>query len=82
MAFVANKIDTALAILKSSTSESIPVLFSGGISNKGDILFPLIQKHMKERSCTLSQIKNEPVDGALRRAKKIFEEKMKGEQYP
>ena len=82
MAFVANKIDTALAILKSSTSESIPVLFSGGISNKGDILFPLIQKHMKERSCTLSQIPNEPVDGALRRAKKIFEEKMKGEQHP
>jgi N-acetylglucosamine kinase-like BadF-type ATPase len=78
MAFVANKIDTALSDLKNpDTDESIPVLFSGGISKKNDILFPLIQKHMKRNDCTLSQIKNEPVDGALRRAKKIFEEKRK-----
>ena len=83
MSFVANKIDTALsALTDSSTSESVPVLFSGGISNRSDILFPLIKKHMKRNNCTLSQIKNEPVDGALRRAKKIFDEKTKGTQHP
>ena len=83
MSFVANKIDTALsALTDSSASENVPVLFSGGISNRSDILFPLIKKHMKRNNCTLSQIKNEPVDGALRRAKKIFDEKTKGTQHP
>ena len=83
MAFVAGKIDTALSTLTNyAVAEKIPVLFSGGISNQNDILFPLIQKHMKRSDCTLSQIKNEPVDGALKRAKTIFDEKMKGEQHP
>lgn len=78
MSFVADKINTAMKVLTDgSNTQSIPVLFSGGISKKDDVLFPLIEKHMAGVNARLISIKNDPVDGALRRAKDIFEAKMK-----
>ena len=72
MKFVAHRINTAAEVLKNKTD--LPVLFSGGISSKTDVLFPLIEKHLTG-NCFLNRFENEPVDGALRRAKKIFETK-------
>ncbi len=80
MAFVANKINAALKDLaNNSDNENIPVLFSGGISNKADMLFPLIKKHISASNCCLSRLESEPVDGAIKRAKSIFELKSKQE---
>lgn len=76
MAFVADKINTAVRTLSDvPVLESIPVLFSGGISEKENIVFPLIKKHIASEECHLIRLQNEPVDGALRRAKKIFQDK-------
>ncbi len=77
MAFAAQKISTAAACF--TPAQNIPVLLSGGICKKEDMLFPLIQKHLNA-GCTLSTLKNPPVDGALRRAKTIYETKMQGEK--
>ena len=76
MSFVASKINTALKHLKNDTNqEKINVLFSGGISKKSDVLFPLIKKHLSTNNYCLSQLEKEPVDGALEKAKQIFESK-------
>jgi N-acetylglucosamine kinase-like BadF-type ATPase len=71
--FVANVIDTAL---KDFSDENTPILFSGGIIEKENILFPLIEKHLTSKNCHLLRMKEEQVDGALRRARLIFEEKL------
>jgi hypothetical protein len=55
----------------------IPVFFSGGISRKSNIIFPIIEKHLRNCSCQLIRLDDEPVEGALRRASKIFEETIK-----
>lgn len=76
MCFVANKIDTAVKFLKeNSQGQTIPVLFTGGISNENDVLFPLIEKHVTQRSATFENIREELVEGAVIKAKRLFEEK-------
>ena len=77
MKFVAHVISTAAA--EFTGEENIPVLFSGGISKENDVLFPLIEKYITVPNCNLARLESEPIDGALRRAKNIYEEKMKGE---
>ena len=72
MTFVSNLINTAL----SETEEDLPILISGGISSKEKLLFPLIEKHLK-RKVKLKRIKSEPIEGAIKRAKQIYEEKRK-----
>ena len=76
LSFVAHRIDTALNALTKHPQNKmpIPVFFSGGISRKSDIIFPIIEKHLRNCSCQLIRLDNEPVDGAIRRASKIFEE--------
>lgn len=82
MAFVADKINTALLdLVSNSDCENISVLFSGGISEKADMLFPMIEKHISAGCCCLTRLENEPVDGAIKRAKRIFELKSKGENF-
>ncbi len=74
MKFVAHRINTAATEFTEDTpTQKIPVLFSGGISTKKDVLFPLIEKHITAVNCRLTSIQSEPVDGALKRARKIFE---------
>ena len=76
MEFAAGKIRTAAAALtKSGDTSPVPVLFSGGITNKSDILFPLLKGYLNGVSCTLSKIDSEPVEGALEMARRILCEK-------
>lgn len=83
MSFVAHRINTAVldmtgaagntdASEKVNCTEIIPVLFSGGISAKSDRLFPLIEKNIENARCRLIRLENEPVDGAVKRARQIF----------
>ena len=80
MAFVAKMIDTAVESLVGSEqlSGNVPVLFSGGISAKQDVLFPLIMDALKNKNCTLERLEQEPVEGSLRRAKQLFDAKVSG----
>ena len=73
MEYVARRINTALHSLGAEENGKIPVLFSGGISNEKEVLFPLIEKELPQGVCELKQIRSEAVDGALARAKIIFE---------
>ena len=75
MSFVAHMINTAAAGF--SGSESIPVYFSGGISAKQEVLFPIIERYLTQGNCVLRCLDEEPVEGALRRAREIYEEKLK-----
>jgi N-acetylglucosamine kinase-like BadF-type ATPase len=79
LAFAAHRIDTAVSALTRYPQNKmpIPVFFSGGISRKSDIIFPIIEKHLRNCSCQLIRLDDEPVEGALRRASKIFEETIK-----
>lgn len=79
MSFVAEKISAGLNYLTANADEKIPVLFSGGICKEKDVLFPLIEKYIPGDSYELSVLKDEQVDGAVRRAKDIFEAKKKGQ---
>ena len=82
MVFVADKINAALEDLANhSDCENIPILFSGRISEKADMLFPLIKKHIFASNCCLTRLEREPVDGAVKRAKSIFALKSKGENF-
>ena len=76
LSFVAHRIDTALNALTKHPQNKMPIpaFFAGGISRKSDIIFPIIEKHLRNCSCQLIRLDNEPVDGAIRRASKIFEE--------
>jgi N-acetylglucosamine kinase-like BadF-type ATPase len=72
LAFAARRIDTATNELnRVSAQAEIPVFFSGGISRKSDIIFPIIEKHLHGHACTLIRLTEEPVDGAINRAKQI-----------
>lgn len=70
MAFVAEMIDTAAG--KIALDGTLPVYFSGGVSARHEVLFPLIQKHLRAKNCELIYLENEPVDGALRHAKELY----------
>ena len=72
LAFAARRIDTAANELNRACAQAeIPVYFSGGISRKSDIIFPIIEKHLQNRACTLIRLTKEPVDGAIKRARQI-----------
>lgn len=76
MTFAAEKINTAIMHISPHTHvEALPVLISGGISEKEKILFPLIKKRLINDKCQLIRIEKEPVDGALKRAEAIFRAK-------
>ena len=74
-AFVAQKIDTATEALRkiADNSESIPVFFAGGITGQSETVFPIIENHLKNRNVRLISLTNEPIEGAVRQAHKIFE---------
>ncbi len=78
LAFTAHRIDTATAALSKACghTDPIPVFFSGGISRKSEIIFPIIEKHLQNRAVKLICLTDEPVEGAVRRAKRIFETKV------
>jgi len=78
MAFAAIMIDTAVRELASD--ERIPVFISGGISTGQEVIFPLIEKYAKEKNRQLIRLEQEPVEGALRRARRIYEDYKKGER--
>lgn len=93
MAFAAAMIDTAVRELMKGSSESrrgtiagqsnaeqIPVFISGGISARQELIFPLIIKYAKEKNCRLIRLEQEPVDGALRHARRIYESSREGER--
>ena len=69
--FAAEKINAALAFLSPSDSDEIPVLFAGGISKNSEILFPMIEKHLTHARFRLILLKDEPITGAINRAKQI-----------
>ena len=73
--FAAGKISAALRELNADAADhSIPVIFAGGISKQHDVLFPLIRKHLTA-NCNLMHLEHEPVDGAVLKAKNLFEER-------
>lgn len=74
-AAVAKKVNAALTELTDSSQQEIPVLFAGGISKQRQVLFPLIQKHITSAPCTLIHLGQEPVEGAILKAKQLFAEK-------
>lgn len=94
MAFAAAMIDTAVRELRgvagsvpghagtnsvTLADEQIPVFISGGISAGQEMIFPLIDKYAAEKNRQLIRLKQEPVEGALRRARRIYESSRKGE---
>ena len=68
-AFAAHRIDTAVAYLPQTENE-IPVLLAGGITAKSDVIFPIMKKHLQSR-CQLIRLTEEPIEGAVRRARTI-----------
>lgn len=68
MQFVAQMIQAAEADFK----DPIPVYFSGSISSCADVLFPRIQKQLSG-DIRLSVLKDEPVEGAVKKAKILFD---------
>ncbi|MBQ3489563.1 MAG: hypothetical protein IJA86_03125, partial [Clostridia bacterium] len=78
MAFVAQKIETAKNHFTDTDQTEIPVFFSGGLSKRHDVLFPMIQKHLSDISCRLNVLNGEPIEGSVKRAISIFNEKQKG----
>lgn len=78
MRFAADKINTALAFLNDNHGDAnIPVLFAGGISNQNEVLFPLMEKYIPYHNYHLIPLPNDPVEGAIKQARKIFEAKIK-----
>ena len=80
MAFAAQKIRTAMREFTDTNQEKIPVFFAGGITKRHEILFPMIEKHLSDSRALLTVIQGEPIEGAIKRAFTIFEEKQKGKQ--
>ena len=74
MAFVAGKINAGIMYLtEGKGSANIPVMFGGGISRDHKLLFPMIKEKIKGADCQLIRLDSEPIEGALRRARKIYE---------
>ena len=78
MAFVAQKIRTAASVFSDTDQKEIPIFFSGGLSKQHTVLFPMLQKHLYDLPCRLHVLSGEPIDGAVKRAIAIFNEKQKG----
>ena len=74
MAYVAEKISAGGRVLD---CESVPVLISGGLGAKCDLLFSMIEKCLTGKVFRLMRIEQAPVEGAVKRAKTVFESKMK-----
>lgn len=72
MAFAAHMIDTAIREL-TRTISPIPVYIAGGISAQKDVIFPLLERFSKENNRQLIRLEQEPVEGAIRRAREIYE---------
>lgn len=71
--FAAEKIKTAVMLLtKENDMDTVPVLFSGGVSENHGVIFPLIKKYVDTAECDFIRIESEQVDGALKRARQIF----------
>lgn len=77
MAYVAKMIDTAAEKIRAD--EMLPVYFSGGVSARHEMLFPLIEKHLQAKNCRLTYLENVPVDGAVRHAMRLYTEKAQKE---
>ncbi len=75
--FTAKKIRAALAFLVEKSDCVIPVLFAGGISRRSKTLFPLIETHLGDTKHRLIRLDDEPVDGAINRARQIYKTKIK-----
>lgn len=73
MAFVAGKIQSAIQNVLDAALGPVPVLVAGGLSRQSRILFPLIEKHLHGANCQLIRLDKEPVEGALRHARRICE---------
>lgn len=71
MAYAARMIDTALRYV--DASQPVPVFFSGGVSTRHDVLFPLIRSHLQSENCRLIRLEQEPVDGALLLARQLLQ---------
>ena len=52
--------------------KNINVLFAGGVSNKADIIFPIIKKYLKNTSVVLVKNDKSPVCGAVEMAKRQY----------
>lgn len=78
MEFTAQKIQTAADFLSETEQKEIPVYFSGGISKRHEILFPMIAKNLSDRRIRLTLQEKEPIEGAVHRAFSIYTEKQKG----
>ena len=72
MAYAAQMIDTAAAAF--STQERVKVFVSGGVAARHETLFPLLRRFLKT-DCELIYLQEEPVMGAVRRAKRLLEER-------
>ena len=80
MSFAAQKIRTAMREFTETEQTKIPVFFAGGITKRRGLLFPMIEKHLSDSRAFLTVIKGEPIEGAVKRAFTIFEERQKGNQ--
>lgn len=74
MAYVAEKISAGGRLLD---CENVPVLVSGGLGAKCNLLFPMIEKNLTGKSFRLMRIEQAPVEGAVKRAKAVYESKVK-----
>ena len=73
MRFAAQKIETALRC----HACKVPVFFAGGISAAQETVFPLLKQNPALSESVLIRLDREPVEGALNRAKAIYEMKIK-----
>ena len=78
MTFAAQKIQTAMREFTNAEQTKIPVFFAGGLTKRSDLLFPMIEKNLSDSRADLTVIQGEPIDGAVKRAISILNEKQKG----
>ena len=74
MAYVAEKISAGSRTLD---CECVPVLVSGGIGAQSELVFPMIEKYITGKPCRLMRLDQPPVEGAVKRARNVFEARMK-----
>ena len=79
MAFASEKIKAGIHALTSR--EKISVLLAGGITKQHEILFPMLREYLREETCRLHRLDQEPIEGAVRRAKAIYQRKIQEENY-
>lgn len=79
MAFAAEKIKAGIHAL--TGREKISVLLAGGITKQHEILFPMLREYLTEETYRLHRLDQEPIEGAVRRAKAIYQRKIQEENY-